>query len=243
MRILALDIETRPALVYTWKLYEPIIGVDQIVDPGGMFCFAAKWVGDRKIEFRSDFVDGHEPMLKRIWELLDAADAVLHFNGESFDVPHIQREFMEAGMPPPSPFKQIDLLKTVRRKARFLSNKLAHVAPRLGLQGKVENGGFRLWLRCLDGDEKAWRLMRRYNIRDITELEKAYEVLRPWVVSHPSYGALSEEDVCPRCGSGELHWRGYVTTAVSKFRRFQCQGCGGWGRSTVRESKTGLVAA
>jgi hypothetical protein len=215
--------------------------VDQIIDPGGMFAFAAKWVGQRGTEFLSDHHDGHEAMVKRAWQLLDEADAVLHFNGESFDVPHLNREFMEAGMAPPSPFKQIDLLKTVRKQGRFLSNKLAHVSKQLGLDGKVSHEGFRLWIKCLEGDEAAWKRMRRYNIRDVTLLEDAYKILQPWIVSHPSYGALAGEDVCPRCGGSDLVWRGYATTASSRFRRFQCKGCGGWGRSSMRDAKTGLT--
>lgn len=248
MKILALDIETRPAVVYTWSLYQPIIGVDQIIDPGGMMCFVAKWVGKRGTIFRSEWYDnatsqgGKQEMLEKLWELLDQADAVLHFNGESFDIPHIQREFMEAGMKPPSPFKQIDLYKTVKRQGRFLSNKLAHVGPRLGLEGKVENGGFKLWKSVMEGDVKAQALMKRYNKRDVTLLEEAYDILKPWIPSHPSHAALDGKPVCPRCGGDDLQWRGYSTTAMSKFRRFQCQGCGGWGKSSKRVSGTTTVA-
>jgi hypothetical protein len=233
---LALDIETRPALVYTWGLFELRVGVDQVVDPGGMMSFAAKWIGKRGVEFKSDFHDGHAEMVQRAWEMLDEADVVLHFNGRSFDVPHLQREFVEAGMPPPSPFKQIDLLLVVRKQFRFLSNKLAHVAPQLGLEGKVEHEGFPLWTKCINGDAAAWKRMRRYNIRDVTLLEDAYEILQPWVPSHPSHAAFTGKEVCPKCGGTKLQWRGYAVTSVSRYRRFQCGACGAWGRSVHRET-------
>lgn len=241
MKILALDIETRPALVYTWTLWQPTIGVDQIVDPGGTFSFAAKWIGGKKTEFRSDFHDGHEEMIRRVWDLLNEADAVLHFNGKSFDVPHLQREFVELGLKPPAPFAQIDLLDCVKKQFRFLSNKLKHVAPQLGLDGKVEHEGFALWTRCLAQDEAAWRRMRKYNIRDVTLLEDAYEILRPWVKSHPSYGALRGEDVCPKCGSEKLEGRGFSVLSSGRYRRFHCLDCGGWSRATQRHDKTGVV--
>ena len=32
MKLLALDIETRPALVYTWGIWNVNVGVDQIVE-------------------------------------------------------------------------------------------------------------------------------------------------------------------------------------------------------------------
>lgn len=241
MRVLALDIETRPALVYTWSLWQPHIGVEQVVDPGGMFCFAAKWLGEKKIEFWSDHHDGHKAVVDRAWELLDEADVVLHFNGASFDVPHMQREFMQQGLLPPAPFKQIDLYRTVKKQARFLSNKLAHVSKQLGLEGKVHHDGFALWIRCMEGDETAWRKMRRYNIRDITLLEDLYNELRPWVVNHPSVAAFSGEDVCPRCGSDKLISRGFTFLRTGRYRRFVCKVCGGWTRSTKREDGTTIT--
>ena len=247
MKILALDIETRPAVVYTWSLYQPIIGIEQIIDPGGLFCFSAKWIGDRKTHFYSQWDEGsshggEEKMIKALWNLLDSADAVVHYNGESFDVPHCQRAFMEAGMKPTSPFKQIDLMRTVKKQARFLSNKFDHVSRQIGMQGKVHHDGFALWKRAMDGDVKAQRLMKRYNIRDTKLTEEAYDLLRPWIPSHPSHAAFEGKPVCPRCGGDDLQWRGYSTTAMSKFRRFQCQGCGGWGKSSKRESGTTTVA-
>ena len=42
-KILVLDIETRPALVYAWKGFKENIGVDQIVEPDGILCVGAKW--------------------------------------------------------------------------------------------------------------------------------------------------------------------------------------------------------
>ena len=242
MRILALDIETRPAIVYTWTLWQPTIGVEQIIDPGGMMCYTAKWLGERKRFFASDHHDGHTKMVQTLWNLLDEADAVLHFNGSSFDIPHINREFMEAGLTPPAPYKQIDLYRTVKRQARFLSNKLAFVAPQLGLDHKETTGGFSLWKACMAGDKKAWAKMKRYNVRDVMLLEDAYEVLRPWIINHPSHGAHTGTTACPRCGGIELERRGYTIQTTGKYPRLRCRGCGGWSRGTKREAATDVVA-
>lgn len=204
-------------------------------------CFAAKWVGRKGVEFWSD-LDGHQTMIQKAWDLLNEADAVLHYNGARFDIPHLQREFMEAGFTPPSPFKQIDLLKTARTKAKFLSNKLAFVAPRLGQKGKVKHEGFGLWLKCMDGDEAAWKRMRSYNIRDVTELEELYTTLLPWITTHPSHGAQTGTDVCPRCGSEERRKDGFYYTAIGKFQQYQCKVCGGWSKDSKRLEATSLVA-
>jgi hypothetical protein len=235
VRILALDVETRPALAYVWRAYDENISPEQVVDPGGVMCFAAKWIGEKGVEFYSDFHDGHEVMVSHLHALLDEADVVLHFNGRRFDIPHINREVMQAGLLPPAPFKQIDLLETVKHQFRFLMNRLAFVAPQLGLDGKVEHEGFGLWKKCMDGDEKAWKRMRKYNIRDVTLLEDAYAILRPWVRSHPSHGAHSAEDVCPKCGGDVFEARGYAVTTTGRYHRFHCLHCGAWFRATQRE--------
>lgn len=241
MKILALDIETRPATVYTWTLWQPTIGIDQIIDPGGMMCYVAKWLGQRKTIFRSDHHDGHANMIASLWGLLDQADAVLHFNGTSFDIPHIQREFMEAGLTPPSPFKQIDLYRTVKRQGRFLSNKLAFVAPQLGLESKHDTGGFKLWKACIAGDEKAWKTMRRYNRRDVTLLEDAYNILKPWITNHPNAN-LYGGNGCPKCGSSNTQRRGHATLTTGRYPRLHCTDCGSWSRSTKRDESTQTVA-
>lgn len=208
--------------------------MDQVVDPGGVMSFAAKWYKGKSVLFHSDHHDGHAAMLQRAWELLDEADVVMHFNGKRFDIPHLQREFMENRMQPPSPYKQIDLLEVVKKQARFFMNRLAHVAPQLGMKGKVSHEGFPLWLKCMEGDEAAWARMKKYNVRDVTELEDIYELILPWIPSHPSYAAFGGVDCCPKCGGMDLQWRGYAYTNQSKFHRFQCKDCGGWGRSTTR---------
>jgi hypothetical protein len=236
IKILAIDIETKPTLAYVWRPYKENVGVDQIVEAGGVISFAAKWVNEKGIQFFSEFHDGHKTMVEEAWRLLDEAEVVLHYNGRKFDVPHLQREFMQAGLTPTSPFKQIDLLNTVKSQARFFMNRLAHVAPQLGLKGKVEHEGFPLWLKCMEGDESAWKRMKKYNIRDVTELEDLYNLLLPWIPSLPSYAAFTGEAVCPKCGSNDLRPDGYAYTNQSKFRRFQCKSCGGYHRSTKAES-------
>lgn len=204
-------------------------------------CFGAKWLGEKGTRFRAEWEDG-DKMVPELHDLLNEADAVLHWNGTRFDIPHIQRAFMEAGLGPTSPFKQIDLMKTAKKQARFLSNKLDHVSQQVGLRGKEKHEGFRLWTSCMDGDKKAQKRMKSYNIRDVVMLEEVYAELLPWISSHPSHAAKRGEDCCPRCGSDHLQRRGYATTATGRYARLQCVDCGGWSRETRREAKAGVVA-
>lgn len=241
MRVLAIDIETSPAEVYAWGLWDQNIGLNQIAKPTRVLCFAARWIGERgKTLFFSEHHDGHYEMLLEAHALLEEADVVVHWNGTRFDIPHLNREFLEHGMAPPAPFIEVDLLRTVKRRFRFLSNKLQHVTQELGLEGKVAHEGFDLWLKCLDGDERAWKKMRRYNKRDVTLLEDLWGALLPWIPNLPNRRLTDPHAGCPRCGApeSELQSRGYRYTAVSKFRRLQCQACGGWSSRTTRESGT-----
>jgi predicted RNA-binding Zn-ribbon protein involved in translation (DUF1610 family) len=244
MRILTLDIETSPALAYVWGIHKQHIGPHQIVEPTRMLSFAAKWYDEKGVIFASEHHDGAFETVRQLWWLLDEADAVIHYNGTSFDIPHINREFLLAGFNPPSPYVQIDLWRTVRSQFKFLSNKLNSVAEALDLGGKAAHEGFGLWTKCLEGDPKAWGRMKRYNIQDVRLTEKLYQELRPWIKRHPTV-TLGEgtAHACPTCGSGHLQRRGLARTATSTFQRWRCQDCGAYSRSGKRIDASDLRAA
>ncbi|MFD5308279.1 ribonuclease H-like domain-containing protein [Streptomyces ardesiacus] len=236
MKILVLDIETSPSLAHVWSLWQTNVGLSQLLESGEVICFAAKWVGAEETIFFSKFHDGKEAMVTAAHELLDEADAVIHYNGQRFDIPHLNREFVEGGLKPPSPYSQIDLLKVVKKQFRFPSNKLDYVTKALGLDHKVSHAGHTLWVKCMAGDYQAWEEMKKYNVQDVVITEQLYDKLLPWIPSHPSHGLYVEGDgeVCPNCGGGELQKRGWSHTQVSSYQRYQCTGCGKWSRGGKR---------
>lgn len=241
-RILTIDIETSPNVADVWGLFKQTVSLSQLRESTRMISFAAKWRGTQRVEFRSEFHDGRTDMIERARALLDEADIVVHYNGTTFDMPHMRREFLLEGITPPSPVKQVDLLRTVKKQFRFSSNKLDHVTAQLGLTGKLSHSGHDLWVRCMAGDEKAWALMRRYNKRDVVTTEELYDRLLPWITAHPHVGLYrgDTEDTCPKCGSTRLERRGWAYTTVSAFRQYRCKDCGGWSRSGKRSSGTDL---
>ena len=251
VRILTLDIETKPHLVYCFDIWNQNIGIEQIKEPGGTICWAARWLGEEKVRFASVFHDGLEAMLRGIWDLLDEADVVMTYNGRKFDIPHLNRMFVVDGFGPPSPYQQIDLYMAVRKKFNFPSKKLDYICRELEVGRKVQHNGFPLWRGCMDGDPKAWAKMKRYNKRDVRLTEEVHDIIQPWIPSIPSHGAYDEpifdEDgarvpVCPACGSTSLQPRGYAYTAQSKFPRYVCGDCGKWSRGTSREAKSNIVS-
>lgn len=236
MKILNLDIECSPAKVYIWDLKTRYVPPDRIIEPKRMLCFAAKWLGEPKVYFYSVWHDGRAKMLRRIWELLDECDAVLHYNGIRFDIPNIQAEFLIEGLLPPSPYKQIDLYKTVVRKFGLMSRSLDQVSKAIGTSRKLEHEGFALWPKVMAGEPEACKKMRLYNIQDVRCNEETYERLLPWIVNHPNRGLYDGKDCCPSCGSAKIEPRGLSFTAVSSFQQYQCLSCGRWMKDAVRVS-------
>lgn len=238
MKVLYLDIETSPIEAYTWGLWNQNIGLPQIIKPTSMLSFSAKWRGQKnKLYFDIHDSDGSTGMVDAAHGLLDEADVLVTWNGKTFDEPHLKREFVERGLTPPSPYKHLDLYQVVKRQFRFPSNKLQYVSTALGLKGKVQHTGFDLWIKFMQGDEKARQLMRKYNIQDSVLLEEMHDRILPYIHNHPHYGLFTSDPsrpTCSNCGSNHLQARGYQVTEVGRYPRFQCQGCGKWLRGKKR---------
>jgi hypothetical protein len=244
VKILLLDIETAPNLAYVWGTWKQNISMDKIVAKGHVLCWAAKWYGEDTVHFRS--TDGKKLstklMLKDMHNLLSEADAVVHYNGKSFDIPTLNKEFVVAGMTPPAPYKQIDLLEVVRDRFRFPINKLDYVVQALGIGKKVRHAGFQMWIDCMAGDEAAWEMMEEYNRGDVVVLEKLYDRLKPWIRNHPNMGMFTDGKVCTNCGEKHLQKRGTHPVRESVYQRYVCMACGTWmrGKEVLRKAKTTL---
>lgn len=236
MRVLFLDIETSPDVVYTWSHWNTNIGNNQVIKTGEIMCFSAKWFGDDNNLFFHGRTN-HLDMLDHIWNLMTEADVIIHYYGSEFDVKWLNREFIENGYWPPSPFKQIDLKKAVCKSFKFPSNKLQFITTQLDLEGKVDHEGFPLWSKCLNGDDDAWARMEEYNRQDVTLLEELYEIMLPWIPNHPHrYLYDNSEKGCPTCGYETLTDAGFAYTKVSKFPQYRCLSCGSFFRESKRVS-------
>ncbi len=251
-RILTVDVETAPNIGYIWGMFKQNLGLNMLIETSYLLSYSAKWLDSGQVLYEENRDGTNDKKLARsLRRLLDKADIVIAHNAKKFDIPVIQGRMVFHKLAPPSPFKVVDTLLVARKEFRFISNKLEHLADLLGCAPKLQHGnfpGFELWSECLKGNDAAWQEMKVYNIQDVLTLEQVYLRLRPWMRQHPNLGVLMEEDVpvCPKCGSKHIHFRGYVTTNVSKFHRFQCKDCGGWGRTRYnelgKEKRKALVA-
>jgi len=224
--VLTLDIENSPALAYVFGLFDQNIGLAQVEEPGQVISVAYKWFDEEEVHFVSDFHDGHDTMIRVLWGLLDEADIVVGYNSKNFDVKHLNREFFEAGLGPPSSYKHIDLLMVMRSQFKFLSNKLDYIVQRLGLGAKVIHEGMRLWIACMKGDPEAWERMKKYNKEDVVITERLYDRVRAWIPNHPHLGVYTGlNDVCPVCLAPTLEEIGFAVAQVTSYKEYRCSEC------------------
>lgn len=226
-KVLLLDIETKPASAYVWRAYgEQNIGVEQLIDSGGIICVGAKWLGESEVFLYSEWEHGQVGMLTEIHKLMSFADAVVTYNGDKFDLPKLQGEFMLAELGPTPPCTSIDVIKSVR-KFGFFMNKLAFIGPFLKLGGKIKHEGFSLWTKVMAGDPGAQKRMAKYCKQDVKLLEKLYLKIRPFIRNHPHMGKVGANE-CGACGSHNVHSKGTRRTRAYKIQRLHCQSCGSW---------------
>lgn len=223
-KILYFDIEWAPAQAFVWQMWDQNISPDQLISPGGLLCFSAFWEGSRTPIFASEWEDGHENMVLRLYDLFQEADVLVTYNGNKYDIPKAMGEFLLLGLRPPPPPTSIDLLQTVK-KLGFVMNRLAFIGPFLKIGKKIKNEGFPLWTAVMAGDAAAQNRMKRYCIQDSRLLVSLYKKIKPYIRNHPFLG---ERGVCGACDGTHLQSRGYRRTKTFRIQRLQCQSCGSW---------------
>lgn len=238
MKTLIFDIETSPILGYAWKAWQT--NIIEVHTDWQMICFAYKWMGQKKVHFvrgEDDDPWNDDRMVKRLWDLFNEADTIVGHNLDRFDVKKSNALFMRKGLTRPAPFKTVDTLKVARKNFHNTSNRLGELAKLLGLdEGKLEHQGFmHLFKGCmLHNDPKVWRVMKRYNLRDVTLTEDVYKRLLSWMpTTHPV--DLDKPNSCIRCGSDNIRRKGWRETRKYRYKRYRCNDCGSWMRSNAKE--------
>lgn len=206
-----------------------------------LLSFAYKWKGNKKVtvkalpdyeEYQKDKTNDLS-LVKDLWELFHQADILVAHNGDQFDMKKANARFLYHGLGVPSHYRTVDTLKVARKQFKLNSNKLDDIAKLLKLDGKLKHQGKDLWLQCLDGDQKAWNVMKAYNKQDVLVLEQIYNKLLPWVDNHPNYFVWHGEVCCTNCGSLDIISHGFRYAQGTKYRRLQCTDCGSWSKQSL----------
>jgi hypothetical protein len=232
-KILLIDIETAPCVVYTWRTgYKLNIPADWMIEDWYIICYAAKWLlddgvfGDCVTPQESLDIDDKRVMTS-LYALLEEADIIIAHNGNKFDIPKINARLIEHGFDPPSPYITIDTLLQARKSFAFDSNKLDMLCQKFEL-GQKDETKFELWVGCKHGDQQSLDYMYKYNRNDVVMLEGLYLYLRPWMTSHPNLALFCDSDmkICNHCMAMVDTTRiGWYTTPVNRFPAYRCE-CG-----------------
>lgn len=225
------DTEFTPNKGFFWGLWDQNIAPSFIEESQRMLCYGVKTY--KKPVSVVDERVGRKEMLTQLRDELTGVDLLVSWNGAKYDTRMANRGFVKEGLTPPAPYKEVDLMRIVKQRFAFPSNKLDYVAQELGVGKKVDTGGFGLWKGVMAGDEAAWKKMRRYQKQDVVLLEELFEILKPWIkMPHPVTDKTGL--ACRNCGGVNLQSRGTAKTLQGVYPRFQCTTCGTWMRGPER---------
>jgi len=242
-KVLIMDIETLPNLAYVWSCFKTFVQPNQMLQNITIASWAAKWLDKKKILWDSAEHDEDDKRIcQTLWELFDEADIVIGHNGKAFDEKTMNTRWVFYGMVPPSPYKSVDTLQIAKKRFRFEQNKLDYIARYLGIGEKMHHSGFEMWKGCMNGDAKAWKMMVKYNKKDVKITEEVYLKLRAWDNRHPNVALMYDDKElrCPVCGGDDMeHLVADSLTSVSVFDSYRCVNCGklmrGGKRKDVKE--------
>jgi hypothetical protein len=258
-KVLTFDIERRPGIYLSWGPRADYLSRDKQLIRSSTISFAAKWYGKQEVIFKSighgntlykspESTPGYKAMLTTIRDLMDEADIVVGYNSIRFDEAKLRGEWARLGIAQPSPYRSVDLMRTVKRMGWDYSS-LAETLSAFGLEGKTAHQGFSLWTDCLAGDPEAWALMEEYNVQDVRQTEAAYDCLRPLIKDHPNLNLWSGFDesgnpveACCNCGKSELALveGKSATTALTNYALVECRACGAHMRRNFVKARTTL---
>lgn len=225
-RILTIDIERLPGLAHVWDQKTSFVSYRNFVQQPTTICWAARWYGQSRVIFESAW-KSRDRMIERAWELFDEADAVVTFNGDKFDIPHLQGDWLRHGYGPPSPYKSIDLYKMARNRFGLVSNGLDHLTRELGYKGKETRYSIEMAQAAMSGDRTAQKELRTYNAADVELTEWTHDRLTGWLPGHPHMKA-SDDLICNQCGSKELTQLPKPYRAVLlEYQAYRCDVCKG----------------
>src|SRR5690625_1792057 len=235
--ILTIDIERLPGLAWRFdQKGSAFTHWSQFEQAPRTICWAARWMGQSRMHFEAEWKNP-ERLITRSWELFDAADIVVTYNGDRFDIKHLRAEWAKADLPPPRPWKSVDLYKQSKQFG-MLSYSMDYLAQFLGLTGKQGAYSIPLARDAVNGNKQAQKAMRDYNVADVEVTEALYWRLLPWISNHPHMGS-STELTCNRCGGKQLdelpsRYRAVVLT----YTQYRCRQCAGIVRANFHATRT-----
>lgn len=247
-KIIFFDLETIPdatRAIEVWCQLSNYPGLTMKATITSIICAGWKELGKKKIHcinawdfpnWEKDINDDKE-VCKAIYNVLKDADAVVTHNGVRFDWKHLQTRLMFHGLPVLHKIAHIDTCLIARSNLLSFNNRLGYLGDWLVGDNKLENGGWKLWVRVTKRIKSAQALMTKYCRQDVALLEKVFFRLRPFIKNLPNRNIdrsatkiINGEYVCPTCGSTDTFKNGWCYTKTTKYQRILCKSCNSSGR-------------
>lgn len=250
LKTLVIDVERLPgqATVPFWGLSDykrRRISPDLVIEWPRTICAAWRWFGETKINFAAEWEEGGAlAFATTIRDAMDEADIITGHYVNGADRKWLNSLFRDHGLRFPSPYKVIDTLAIARRELGDESMQLGALCTRYGIPTKQGAYNADVARAACAGVKKAQRELRSYNKADVEASTGLYAVMLPLAKGHPHVAPNrgGDENICPRCGSNDVRRSGTHSPAVYVYKRFLCNDCHGWYRTTY-EAKGPSVRA
>lgn len=200
-------------------------------------CGSWLWYGQTRPGFVAAWENPDDPwhVARTFRELLNDADVVVTFNGRRADLPWLRKDWAEAQIPVPRPFKDIDLYRVAASALHLEAKSLRYLCDFLGIPNKqgAYNAHEAKIAAAQDGPER--RRLVRYSKADSVIMAPVLDRLRPYVrgINLGLYH-MDDERRCPACGSTDLTADGWAHTGVTAYAAYRCA-CGAVSRSANRK--------
>lgn len=231
-KILTYDIETSFVLARVWGTGKQYVGHDAIQDETQIITVAYKWVGSNKVEYLkwSRKKKSDKKLMKAFLEEYNKADMVIGWNNNSFDNKIVNSRALKHGLEVNTHVKSFDIMRQVKKVFRLPSYSMAYVSKYLGLGGKLQHNGIKMWEDIAWGSKADYKqsmaMMVKYNVQDVALTEEIYFKVRKYLSGVMHAGVLMGKSkmTCPHCGGdhGKLY-RTIVTEGGSIQRVMKCK--------------------
>lgn len=177
-KVLYIDIETSPHLLWGYGLHDQNFSTIQIKEPGKITslaymaentkkCYSMEW------DWLGDEGGDDSSMLEEFEPIVNEADLVIAQNGDGFDNKWLNWRMNVLSLKPIKNLLTLDTLKLSRKAFRPPSHKLDYRSRVYGLGGKIKQD-MEDCIKVAEGDIVTQERRVRYNIKDVTDLRKIF---------------------------------------------------------------------
>jgi len=221
------DIETSYNIVKSWRVgFNLNIGPQDIIHERAIICISYKWEGEDKVStlIWNDGCD--KKLVEAFVKIMAEADELVGHNIDRYDTKFLMTRAITHGILGLPKYNSFDTLKKAKKHFNFNSNKLDYIAKLIGLDGKLNHEGLKMWddivlYSILNiGTKKQYNeslsTMVEYCEQDVILTEEVYNKLRMYSEQNMHHGVLNggEKFYYPNCGSENIS---LVKTTVTKM--------------------------